>query len=155
MTVQALEHRIPPPLVAALVATGMWLVASPTPWTAVADGARLAATLVIAAAGIGFDLSGLLAFLARRTTVNPMRPRKASALVTSGVYRLTRNPMYVGLALLLLAWAVHLASPWPLLGPPLFVLYMNRFQIRPEERALEALFGDDYRRYAARVRRWL
>jgi protein-S-isoprenylcysteine O-methyltransferase Ste14 len=155
MIMKALEHRIPPPVLAAGIAAAMWLVASPVPWLTMPEGVRLGVALVIAALGIAFDLSGLLAFRAQRTTVNPMRPHKASALVTHGVYSLTRNPMYVGLALLLLAWAVRLGAPWPLAGPPLFVLYISRFQIGPEERALEALFGDEYRRYAARVRRWL
>ncbi len=152
---QALEHRIPPPLVAALIAAAMWLLASPTPLLAVPELLRHGLSLLIATTGLVFDLLGLLAFRAQRTTINPLQPARASAMVTSGIYRVTRNPMYIGLALLLLAWAVHLASLWPLLGPPLFVLYMNRFQIRPEERALESLFGEAYSRYAERVRRWL
>lgn len=84
-----------------------------------------------------------------------MQPGKASALVTGSVYRLSRNPMYVGLALLLAAWAVYLSMLWPFLGPVLFVLYMNRFQIGPEERVMRGKFGEDYAAYAARVRRWL
>ena len=113
----------------------------------------LAVTLAIA--GVTFDLLGLWAFRRARTTINPMKPGKASALVTGGVYQVTRNPMYVGLALLLAAWAVHLSRLWPLIGPALFVLYMNRFQIGPEERVMRGKFGDAYAAYAARVRRWL
>ena len=90
-----------------------------------------------------------------RTTVNPLRPERASALVTTGVYRITRNPMYVGMALMLLAWAVLLASPAALAGPVTFIAYMNRFQIGPEEDALDTLFGPDYAAYRSRVRRWL
>ena len=113
----------------------------------------LAAALAIV--GVTFDLLGLLAFRRSRTTINPMKPSKASALVTGGVYRVTRNPMYVGLALLLAAWAVHLSMLWPFIGPVLFVIYMNRFQIGPEERVMRGKFGEEYAAYAARVRRWL
>ena len=110
---------------------------------------------VLAVVGVSFDLLGLLAFHRSRTTINPMNPSKSSALVTGGVYRVTRNPMYVGLALLLTAWAVHLSALWPFAGPVLFVIYMNRFQIGPEERVMRSKFGEEYAAYAARVRRWL
>ena len=63
--------------------------------------------------------------------------------------------MYVGLLVLLFAWAVFLSSAWALLGPVVFVLYMNRFQIAPEERVLSGMFGTDYSAYKSRVRRWL
>jgi protein-S-isoprenylcysteine O-methyltransferase Ste14 len=106
--------------------------------------------------GLSFDLAGLLAFRASRTTVNPMRPERASSLVTHGVYRITRNPMYVGMVCLLLAWGLYLAH-WPALlaGPLAYVLYLNRFQIAPEERVLLDLFGPSYRSYMGQVRRWL
>ena len=84
-----------------------------------------------------------------------MRPQNTSSLVTRGIYGFTRNPMYLGLALALLGWAAFLSAAWPLLGPPLFVAYVNIFQIRPEERVLSGLFGDEYTRYTRRVRRWI
>ena len=84
-----------------------------------------------------------------------MKPEAASSLVTGGIYRVTRNPMYVGLLFVLVAWAAFLWAPWAMLGPILFVTYMNRFQIRPEERTLMRTFGDDYARYKIAVRRWL
>lgn len=76
-------------------------------------------------------------------------------MVTSGVYRISRNPMYMGMVLFLTAWAVYLAAMLPFFGLLAFILYITRFQILPEERALHALFGDEYTAYAARVRRWL
>ena len=76
-------------------------------------------------------------------------------LVTSGVYRYTRNPMYLGMACLLLAWAVYLQNPLALLGVPLFMAYITQFQIKPEERMLVKLFGDAFIRYRQQVRRWL
>jgi protein-S-isoprenylcysteine O-methyltransferase Ste14 len=90
-----------------------------------------------------------------KTTINPMSPNKTSALVTGGIYRLSRNPMYVGLFLFLMAWAIQLSMLWPFIGPVLFVIYINRFQITPEERVMESKFGDEYSVYKNKVRRWL
>lgn len=152
---QWLEHKVPPPLVGALVGVAMWLLAPLGPAFALDAPARyaLAATLFVIA--MAFDIGGLLVFRASRTTVNPMAPARASSLVTGGVYRITRNPMYVGFTLLLTAWAVVLAA-WPaFLGPVVYVLYITRFQIVPEERALLQLFGEAYAQYTRRVRRWL
>jgi protein-S-isoprenylcysteine O-methyltransferase Ste14 len=150
-----LELRIPPPLVGAVVAAAMWGAttggAAPAPLSVL----QIVACALLGAAGVAFDLAGLLAFRAARTTVNPMAPQRTRALATSGVYRVTRNPMYVGMALLLSAWAVALASPWAVGGPVVFVLYVTRFQIGPEERVLHARFGTTYADYCRRVRRWL
>lgn len=115
---------------------------------------RIPLAAVLAVTGIGFDLAGIVAFRRARTTVNPLRPEKASTLVTDGVYGITRNPMYVGMACLLLAWACWLAGAWTFAGPVLFVAYITRFQIVPEERVLRERFGD-YAAYSSRVRRWL
>lgn len=108
-----------------------------------------------AALGIAIDVAGLVAFRRARTTINPLSPHKASALVTGGIYRWTRNPMYLGMAALLLAWGLWLANAGALAVISAFVAYLNRFQIAPEERALEARFGADFAAYRARVRRWL
>jgi protein-S-isoprenylcysteine O-methyltransferase Ste14 len=133
----------------------MWLVASIGPALAINPAVRYAAAGLLVAAGLEFDLLGLLAFRASRTTVNPMRPQRASALVTSGVYRITRNPMYVGMCCLLSGWAIYLSALLPFAGPVIFVLYITRFQIQPEERVLGQLFGEQYAQYTTRVRRWL
>ncbi|MCO5975848.1 methyltransferase family protein [Ideonella oryzae] len=150
-----LEHRVPPPLLALLLGWAMHASAAGSPalpWPR-AVAWPLMALLVLA--GLACDLSGLWRFLRARTTINPLRPQNSSALVTGGIYRLTRNPMYLGLALLLSAWAVHLQTAWPWAGPLAFVAYITRFQILPEERALRARFGSDYQAYCERVRRWL
>ena len=150
-----LDHKIPPPVIGALVAAGMWAVAEVGPQFGLALQVRYVVAGVLVVVGLGFDLLGLIAFRASRTTINPLRPERSTALVTGGVYRVTRNPMYVGMALLLLAWAVYLSSLLAFAGPVVFVLYITRFQIQPEERALQAIFGEDFGRYAARIRRWL
>lgn len=154
---QALELKIPPLVLVALLGLAMWLASRATPaWTlALPDLVSLGLAGLLALAGIGFSLAGKIQFGRARTTVNPMKPGNSSALVTAGVYQITRNPMYVGFLLALTAWAVFLANPAALLGPVCFVPYMNRFQIEPEERALTTLFGAAYSDYLGKVRRWL
>jgi len=150
-----LENRIPPPLVALCMAGLMYAAAWLVPALDAAVPGRKLVAGVLAAMGVLLDLAGVVHFLRTKTTVNPLKPSAASALVTRGVYKFTRNPMYLGMALLLMAWAIYLANVAALAVLPVFVLYMNRFQIAPEERALEARFGAEYSRYRARVRRWL
>lgn len=150
-----LELKVPPPVVGLAVAAVMWFASTHVPAFELAPAARVTLALAIAAAGFAFDIAGLRAFRRMRTTANPMTPQKSSALVAVGVYRITRNPMYLGLLLILSAWAVYLSSLWLLFGPLLFLLYIGRFQIAPEERALSARFGEEYEAYRKRVRRWL
>ncbi len=99
--------------------------------------------------------TGARAFRRVRTTVNPLHPERASSMVTSGIFRFTRNPMYVGIALVLLGFFLAFGALSAILGLPAFVGYITRFQILPEERILEAKFGSAYAAYRARVRRWL
>jgi protein-S-isoprenylcysteine O-methyltransferase Ste14 len=105
--------------------------------------------------GLWFALAGVLAFRRARTTVNPTAPGAASSLVTGGVYRVTRNPMYVGFLCFLIGWGFYLTNLFSLIWVIIFMLYMTQFQIKPEERALAAVFKADFITYAARVRRWL
>ena len=150
----SLDLKIPPPVVAVLVAGAMYVAALLLPVLALPSGVRVATALVLVAIGMCFDLAGLLAFRKAKTTTNPLTPQRSSSVVTGGVYRITRNPMYLGLVLMLLALAVFLASPWALLGPLVFAAFITRFQIQPEERALAQRFGAPYLDYCARVRRW-
>jgi protein-S-isoprenylcysteine O-methyltransferase Ste14 len=152
---KALELKIPPPLLALVLALAMWLTSLLDEPMRMPLAARLGVALALAAIGQGISIAGILAFRRAHTTVNPLRPQAASSLVTTGIYRYTRNPMYVGLLLTLLGWNAFIASPHALPWLAVFVLYMNRFQIAPEERALLSLFGDAYAAYRARVRRWL
>jgi protein-S-isoprenylcysteine O-methyltransferase Ste14 len=139
-----------------LVAAGlMWLLAALFPAAAFKFPARqLAAVALLLLAGI-VGIAGVRAFARARTTVNPLQPQAASRLVTGGIYRHSRNPMYLALLLALLGWGAWLGNAAALLLIPLFVLAMNRLQIRPEERALESLFGEAFRSYARKVRRWI
>ncbi len=152
---KGLETRIPPPVVAIVFALLMWGLARLAPGPEVPYLPRLTVTVLLFGTGVGFELAGILTFRRASTTINPMRPHNASVLVDSGIYRITRNPMYVGLAFELCAWACYLASPATLIGVIGFILYIQALQIRPEERVLVTLFGDEYRAYQARVPRWL
>jgi protein-S-isoprenylcysteine O-methyltransferase Ste14 len=153
--VKSLELKIPPPAVAFLTAAGIWGLSRVAPPCHLPAGIRLGVALPVALAGTGFSVAGVTAFSRAKTTINPTKPQRASVLVDSGVYGVTRNPMYLGLLLVLLAWAFFLSPTWAWLGPVAFFLYIGRFQIAPEERVLTALFGAQYTTYQSRVRRWL
>ena len=152
-----LEFRIPPPVIDAGCALLMWLLARATPqWQLpLSAGWRWGLLLAGLAVGGSMALAGLIAFLRARTTPNPLQPQQASTLVTDGIYRFTRNPMYLGMALALLGWACWLAHPLAFACIPLALAYLQRFQIQPEERVLRAHFGSDYEAYCRRVRRWI
>jgi protein-S-isoprenylcysteine O-methyltransferase Ste14 len=152
---RTLELRVPPPVVALLAALVMWGVSRDAVASGTPELLRLPLAMTLALVGVVFDLSALMAFRRAKTTINPMKPQSTSSMVTSGVYRATRNPMYVGLVFLLGGWAVYLWTWWALLGPVAFAAYITRFQIAPEERALIALFGAEYLTYKSQVRRWL
>lgn len=150
-----LELRVPPLVVVVIVVAAMVAGAAALPaWTVNVPGHRAIAAALLAA-GFAIALAGVLAFARARTTADPRASATESALVVGGIYRLTRNPMYLGFALALTALAVWLRHPPALLGPVAFVAYIDRFQIRPEERRLEARFGEAFRAYARRVRRWI
>ncbi|MEO7013132.1 MAG: isoprenylcysteine carboxylmethyltransferase family protein [Dokdonella sp.] len=150
-----LEHRIPPPVIGLLTTALMWAMAAYGPRFAIEADLKHVLMGVLVLIGIAFDVLGILAFRDSRTTISPLRPERSSSLVTGGVYRITRNPMYVGMVFFLLAWSVFLSTLLPLAGIVVFVLYITRFQIQPEERALERIFGEQYSAYCARVRRWI
>ena len=151
----ALELKVPPPVVALVLALAMWAVSRLTPTFEVDARLRIVAAIAIALVGVAFSVAGVTAFRRAKTTLNPTKPEAASSLVTGGIYRVTRNSMYVGLLFVLIGWTVFLCAPWALAGPLAFVAYMTRFQIAPEERTLGSVFGEAYASYKARVRRWL
>jgi protein-S-isoprenylcysteine O-methyltransferase Ste14 len=148
-----LDHRVPPPVVMAACALLMWLSAFPVLDFTLPARELIAAIFFIAALIVG--LSAVLGFRRAKTTLNPLQPEAASALVMQGLYRWTRNPMYLAMLLVLIGWAC-IVSNWAALAMlPLFVIYLNRFQIGPEERALRARFGAEFEAYCRKVRRWL
>lgn len=150
-----LELRVPPVAQSVIYAFAMWAVgralpAVDLPWTY-----RLGIGLTLAATGFAIALTGVITFHRALTTINPIRPDSTSTLVTTGVYRYSRNPMYLGILMALMGWCVVLGSLWSLFVLPLFVVTMTRLQIIPEEKAMAALFGAEYVEYRNRVRRWI
>jgi protein-S-isoprenylcysteine O-methyltransferase Ste14 len=123
----------------------------PTSWPPF--GIRLAVALTAGGAALALDGAAMVSFRRAHTSVVPMNP--TTALVTSGPYRLTRNPMYVGMALLYVALAFAFGVMWALLLLPAVILVIDRFVIAREEPYLERKFGQSYRDYTLRVRRWL
>jgi protein-S-isoprenylcysteine O-methyltransferase Ste14 len=153
------ERRIPPPVIDAACAGLMWWLAGQAPWAQCwprGGGALVwAAALALALAGALIALAGLREFARARTTFNPLASGRASRLVASGVFGLSRNPMYLGMLLALAGWGVWLGNAAAWLALPLMMAALHVLQIAPEERALRQRFGDEFDRYAARVRRWL
>jgi protein-S-isoprenylcysteine O-methyltransferase Ste14 len=150
-----LELRVPPLIVMLLIGAGMWGVSRFTTGLGTSEPVRLGLSAILLLLGVACAALGVLEFRRARTTVDPTDPAKSSAIVTRGIYQLTRNPMYLGFLLVLAAWGTWLANPAAYAGPVLFALYMTRYQIIPEERALRARFGAPYDAYVRRVRRWL
>ncbi|QSE73283.1 isoprenylcysteine carboxylmethyltransferase family protein [Aeromonas media] len=144
------ELRIPPLLLFVVLALAMWLGRGEERGSGVL--LVLATALLLAGAVLGGG--ALLHFRRERTSVHPIRLQQSRVLVTRGVYRISRNPMYLGLLCWLLALACYLGGPWVWLGPLLLLGWLTRFQILPEERALRARFGIPYVQYCRRVRRW-
>lgn len=151
----ALDLRIPPAIVMLAIAAGMWGASLVVPSFNLPITMRVSSCAILVAVGLSIIVAGGISFRRARTTVNPTRPGSASSLVVSGVYRFTRNPMYLGMGLVLFGWAAFLLNALAFGLIAGFVAYMNHFQIVPEERALSALFGAEYASYQARVRRWL
>jgi protein-S-isoprenylcysteine O-methyltransferase Ste14 len=150
-----LELKLPPPIVALVLALLMWLTPAVAGLVEIPYAARVLCAVVLVCIGQSISIAGMLAFRRAKTTANPVRANLASSLVIQGVYRYTRNPMYVGLLLTLLAWAVFLANPFAVVWVVVFVFYITRFQIIPEERVLASLFGAEYEAYKGSVRRWV
>ncbi|GAA3706382.1 hypothetical protein GCM10022421_11800 [Oceanisphaera sediminis] len=146
---------LPPPAVLALTAIMMWLTEQQANHWTVSFFGQQGIAILIMLTGLALMLLAVWQLQRARTTVLPFNPGKTSNLVTNGIFGYSRNPVYLGDSLLLLAWAVWLGNGLGLLWLPLFVGYMNRVQIGAEEGALAAKFGAEYSDYCRRVRRWL
>ena len=151
----SLDHKIPPPVIAVVCGGMAWLLAYFAPALNFDLPARLPLVAVLVLVGLALDFSGLLSFFKAKTTFNPLAPSRSKVIVQSGLYRFTRNPMYLGMVFELLGLCAYLANPVALVGVVVFVVYITRFQIIPEERLLLAKFGEPYALYTRTVRRWL
>lgn len=150
-----LELRVPPVISMLVTALLISMVASASGQTDLHPALRITLGLVPTLAGAVILILGVRAFGLYQTTVDPLTPNASSNLVTTGIYRYTRNPMYLGMALCLMGWTIFLGSVVALLLIPGFTGFITWFQIRPEERFLREKFGSEYITYSKNVRRWL
>ena len=146
---------IPPPLVALICALGMWIIAQATPDARFDFPYKSVIALIIGLTGLFIDLVSVRAFFQRKTTVNPLTPDRTATLVVDGLYKYSRNPMYVGMLMILIAWALRLGALIAFIGPIVYYFWITELQIKPEERALREKFGERYDAYCQRVRRWI
>ena len=151
----SLELKLPPLALVAIVAALMWVTSAAVPALDFFVPAKPFWLLSLALIGVVTCLAGVISCRRAKTTVNPTKPDSTSSLVVSGIYTYTRNPMYVGFVLVLLGWAAFLSNLAALGLVPVFVVYINRFQIQPEERMLSSRFPHEYPAYRAKVRRWI
>lgn len=150
-----LELKIPPGFVVLFFGVAIWAVSVLFPSLNLSYTFKYWLSGFFAIAGTLIVLAGLIEFQQAKTTINPVKPKLASSFVHSGIYRFTRNPMYFGMLLILAAFAFrssNILSPLFLIG---FIIYMNRFQIIPEEKVLTKKFGNDYADFKQSVRRWI
>ena len=152
---QWLELKIPPLLVWFAFAAAMLGLAHATPGLSLSLAGASVIALALTAVGATMAGAGVITFRQKRTTVNPLSPGASSSVVASGVYRFSRNPMYLGFLLALAGWALYLSNVAAAVFLPAFVVYMSQYQIKPEERALLAKFGPEFAQYMSRVRRWV
>ena len=153
-----LENSIPPPAVLLFTMMVMFIISRfDTTRILRADQFALNAVLatILVIAGIVVPVLGIRQFRRTQTTINPLKPNTASNLVTSGIFRLTRNPMYLGMVLLALSSAIYYGSAWCLIPVVAFIAFITRFQILPEERAMGSLFSTEFDAYKANTRRWI
>ena len=150
-----MNTRIPPPVVVVISAAMMWWLARLLAVGEFETEIQPLLAVVFMSAGIGMMLIAAFSFYEAKTTINPLDPSKASHLITTGIFGFSRNPIYLADLLILIAWAIWLGNIFNIALLVVFVVYINRFQIAPEERALGTLFGDAYRDYCSRVRRWI
>lgn len=146
---------IPPPIIGIAFAFVMWLLAKASSGLVVTFPYQLWLAALTAGAGLTIDLISIAAFFKRKTTVNPLTPSKTNTLVVEGLYRISRNPMYLGMLLILIGWGIWLGQPLNIVPILLFIWVINEAQIKPEERALREIFGEEYDSYCAKVRRWI
>ena len=148
-----MNNRIPPPIVTLIC--GLTIYYSKSFFNQFLNFSNNGISLFLLILGLIVFISAVISFRKQKTTVNPLKPKQASSLVTSGIFRFSRNPMYIGLLLVLLGISTILNPIGGFFLIPLFILYLNFFQIIPEESAMVDLFKDEFLDYKKNVRRWI
>ncbi len=150
-----MELKVPPLVQLLLVGAGMLAISKLVPSLTFSIPAKIPIGILVVLFGVVVALLGVLEFRKAKTTLDPRYPQKSENLVVTGIYKISRNPMYLGFLLALFGWFVILANVAALLFLPVFVIYINHFQIKPEERFLLQKFGSDFSQYCSKVRRWV
>ncbi len=151
----ALALKVPPVAQVIITAAAMYGVSKMVPALTFSLNGSTALAVALGLMGLSLSIMGVTQFRIAQTTPNPQALELVSSLVTSGVYQYSRNPMYVGLVLILLGWAFYLSHFLAFVLLPIFILYITRFQIQPEERMMAQKFGKTYQDYLNKVRRWI
>ena len=149
-----MELKVPPALVFVCFGLMMYLLAEFLPIGYFDFSGRMLLAKILVGLGVLIAILALLQFGRAKTTINPTKPGKASNLVVGGIFKFSRNPMYLAMLLVLLALGLVLGNAFNTLIAAAFVGYMNRFQIIPEERILLNKFGRPYKEYCTLTRRW-
>lgn len=146
--------KIPPPIIGLISAILMWVIASNSIQVFIPNSVKIPLSLFFVVIGLMIDGASIVRFFQTKTTINPLKPNNTTQLVTTGIYSISRNPMYLGLLFILLGWFFYLSAPLSFLGIVFYVFYITRFQIIPEEKILQSVFGDQFTRYKNSTRRW-
>ncbi|MEP1151464.1 MAG: isoprenylcysteine carboxylmethyltransferase family protein [Balneola sp.] len=150
-----MKLKIPPVIVVAITAFLMWVIADYLSLDILEFNAPKWIIILTSIFGFLCIVLGIIQFTIKKTTVNPHKPEESTSLVNSGIYSISRNPMYLGMLIFLMFYGLFLGDGLVFLMLPIFIWYMNSFQIKPEEEMMIQLFGDEYKEYQQKVRRWI
>ena len=147
-----LNTKIPPPIVTLLCIGIIYLFENQIEYS---EPDLKAVGIIFLILGLIIIFSAVLKFIKTKTTVDPTRPHKTSNLVINGIYKITRNPMYLGMLFLIMAYAIYNNNVMGCIIIPIFIFYINKFQIEPEEIEMRKKFGESFENYCKKVNRWL
>ena len=155
MSLDIFELKVPPLIQVILTTVLMWMLSIASIKSLIVIPGRFWIVGCLWIIGGLISLLGVIAFRQVKTTVDPRAPNRATHLVIVGIYQWSRNPMYLGFVIFLIGWAIFLSNTATVILIPVFILYMNYFQIKPEERFMLEKFADEYEAYMTKVRRWI
>ena len=148
-----MNNRIPPPIVTLIC--GISIYYSKSFFNQFLNFSNNGISLFLLILGLIVFISAVRSFKKQKTTVNPLKPKQASSLVTSGIFGFSRNPMYLGMLIILIAISFKFNLVGGIVISLFFYLFITKFQILPEEEAMNELFGDEFIEYSNRTRRWI
>ena len=147
-----LKTKIPPPIVTLLCIGIIYLFENKIEYS---QPDFKAIGIIFLILGLIIIFLAVLKFIKIKTTVDPTRPHKTSNLVISGIYKITRNPMYLGMLFLIIAYTIYTNNVVGSITIPIFIFYINKFQIEPEEIEMRKKFGESFENYCKKVNRWI